>query len=76
MESIIGKDIRNDFGNGHVVRNDKIMMSPIELLSLVLRKNGLSGFPTRSHTNRAVQLQKMARGLKFRIYIRGILLYM
>ena len=26
-------------------------------------------FPTRSDTNRAVQLQKMARGLKFRIKI-------
>ena len=26
------------------------------------------GIPTRSDTNRAVQLQKMARGLKFRIY--------
>ena len=26
------------------------------------------GFPTRSHTNRAVQPQKMARGLKFWIY--------
>ena len=25
-------------------------------------------FPTRSETNQAVQLQKMARGLKFRIY--------
>ena len=25
-------------------------------------------FPTRSDTNQAVQLQKMARGLKFRIY--------
>ena len=35
-------------------------------MSLVLRKRSL-GFPTRSDTNRAVQLQKMARGLKFRI---------
>ena len=26
-----------------------------------------SGFPIRSHTNRAVQQQKMARGLKFGI---------
>ena len=33
----------------------------------VVRKP-VSGFPTRSHTNRAVQPQKMARGLKFRIY--------
>ena len=28
-----------------------------------------SGFPTRSDTNRAVQQLKMARGLKFRIYV-------
>ena len=28
----------------------------------------VSGFPTRSNTNRAVQSQKIARGLKFRIY--------
>ena len=35
-------------------------------MSLVV-KPGLSGFPTRSDTNRAVQQQKMARGLKFRI---------
>ena len=26
-----------------------------------------SGFPTRPHTNRAVQPQKASRGLKFRI---------
>ena len=32
-----------------------------------LRANWSSGFPTRSDTNRAVQLQKMARGLKFHI---------
>ena len=31
-------------------------------------RNRSSGFPTRSDTNRAVQPQKMARGLKFRIY--------
>ena len=30
-------------------------------------KTGLWGVPTRSDTNRAVQPQKMARGLKFRI---------
>ena len=35
-------------------------------MSLVLRKPS-SGFPTRSDANRAVQSQKMARGLKFRI---------
>ena len=35
-------------------------------MSLVVRKP-LFGFPTRSHTNQAVQRQKMAGGLKFRI---------
>ena len=30
-------------------------------------KTGLRGFLTRSDTNQAVQSQKMARGLKFRI---------
>ena len=33
-----------------------------------LWENRSLGFPTRSDTNRAVQPQKMARGLKFRIY--------
>ena len=37
-----------------------------EHLSLVVR-NRSSGFPTRSDKNQAVQLQKMARGMKFRI---------
>ena len=32
-------------------------------------KTGLRGFPTRSHTNRPVQSQKMNRGLKFRIWV-------
>ena len=31
------------------------------------RENRSSGFPTRSDTNRAVQAQKQARSLKFRI---------
>ena len=31
-------------------------------------ENRSSGFPTRSHTNRAVQSLKIARDLKFRIY--------
>ena len=35
-------------------------------ISLIVKKRS-SGFPTRSHINRAVQSQKMARGLKFRI---------
>ena len=37
-------------------------------MSLVLKKKRSSGFPTRSDTNRAVQLQKMARGLKICVY--------
>ena len=37
-------------------------------LSLVVRKPVL-GVSTRSDTNQAIQLQKMARGLKFRIYV-------
>ena len=36
-------------------------------LSRVVRKPAV-WFPTWSDTNRSVQLQKMARGLKFRIY--------
>ena len=35
-----------------------------------------SGFPTRSDTNRAVQSQKMARGLKFRIRVGEGLYYL
>ena len=38
-------------------------------------RNRSSGFPTRSHTNRAVQPQKMSRGLKFRIYEVEVLYY-
>ena len=37
-------------------------------MSLVVRKPS-SGFPTRYDTNQTVQPQKMARGLKFRIYV-------
>ena len=36
-------------------------------LSCVMRKQTF-WFPIRSDTNQAIQLQKMARGLKFRIY--------
>ena len=43
-------------------------------MSLVVR-NRSSGFPTRSDTNRAVQQQKMARGLKFRTYDGEVLYY-
>ena len=39
-------------------------------------ENRSSGFPTRSDTNRAVQSQKMARDLKFRIKEVGELYYL
>ena len=45
-------------------------------MSLVVRKKRSSGFPTRSHTNQAVQPQKMARSLKFRIYKEEGLYYL
>ena len=38
--------------------------------------NRSSGFPTRSDTNRAVQPQKIAGGLKFRIYVEEGLYYL
>ena len=41
--------------------------SLIDEMSLLVRKKS-SGFQIRSDTNRAVQPQKMARGLKFWIY--------
>ena len=45
-------------------------------MSLIVIKNGLLGFLNRSHTNQAVQPQKMARGLKFRIYVVEGLCYL
>ena len=35
------------------------------MIRAATRENRASGFPTRSDTNRPVQLQKMARSLKF-----------
>ena len=43
-------------------------------LSLVVRKP-VFGFPSRIDTNQAVQSQKMARGLKFPIYVVERLYY-
>ena len=40
------------------------------------RENRSSGFPTRSDTNRAAQLLKMARDLKFRVYEEEVLYYL
>ena len=41
-----------------------------------MQENLSSGLPTRSDTNRAVQQQKMARDLKFRIKEVGELYYL
>ena len=47
-------------------------LKSLQLESMVIlatsSENLSSGLPTRSDINRAVQPQKMARGLKFRIY--------
>ena len=58
----------------------KIMLSMVCLKLHILneprrQKTASSGFPTRSDTNRAVQPQKMARDLKFRIQKAGGLYY-
>ena len=51
----------------------KIDGAVVHHMSLVVRKPvRSSGFPTRSVTNWAVQPQKMARGLKFRILVEGL----
>ena len=44
-------------------------------MSLVVRKPVFGVFDQVPHTNQAVQPHKMARGLKFRIYIEGALYY-
>ena len=51
-----------------IIRSLDCLMSlnSISEMSLVVRKP-VFGFPTRSDTNKAVQPQKIARGLKFRI---------
>ena len=50
-----------------IQRNFNMLSPPCSYLSLVVRKLVFGRCLTRSDTNRAVQLQKMARGLKFRI---------
>ena len=42
-------------------------MDSLNVSSAVLQESLSPWFPTRSDTNRAVQPQKMARGLKFQI---------
>ena len=53
---------------GHDDDDDEevVIIGKIVDMSRVMRKP-MFWFPTRSDTNQAVQLQKMARGLKFRI---------
>ena len=40
-----------------------------------MRENGSMGFPTRSDTNRPVQSQKQARGIKFGLLVEEELCY-
>ena len=54
------------------VGTERAVCSAIKYLLLFeprCEKTGLRGVPTRSDTNRAVQQQKLVRGLKFRIYV-------
>ena len=46
------------------------------ILGAALQENLSSRFPARSNTNRAVQPQKMARGMKFQIYEVEALYYL
>ena len=46
------------------------------ILGAASQENLSSRFPTRSNTNRAVQPQKMARGMKFQIYKAEELYYL
>ena len=55
------------------VKTHLIIMSV--LIRAATRENRSSGFPTRCDTNRSVQSQEQARGLKFRLYVEEILYY-
>ena len=52
------------------------MIKCASIIELRCEKTGLRGFSTRSDTNRAVQLQKTARGLEFRIWKEEGLYYL
>ena len=68
MFEIVYDDGQTDDGQTDGRRLDGYTISsPCEPNGSGELKKRSSGFPTRSHTNRAVQPQKMARGLKFQI---------
>ena len=50
-------------------------LNPSTFYEPLCEKTGLQGFLTRSDTNQAVQPQKMATGLKFRIKVEEGLYY-
>ena len=52
----------NNFSNNGLLKSN----ISVKYMSRIMR-NVFSGFPTRSDKNWAVQLQEMARGLKFQI---------
>ena len=54
----------------------KIMFENNVTCQMSLMRNWSSGFPIRSHTNQAVQPQKMSRGLKFRFWKEEGLFYL
>ena len=51
-----------------MINNDIKMNGDLQMIGATSRKNLSLGFPTRPDTNQAVQQQKMAMGLKFRIW--------
>ena len=58
-----------------LVRPTTSLQSLVLTIIAAKRENQSSGFPTRSDTNQAVQSQKKARCLKFRIYVEEELYY-
>ena len=63
MDSGIFQEYRKESTTEYICSYIIIISSSYNRASLW--DNPSSGFPTRSQTNRAVQSQKMARGLKF-----------
>ena len=63
-------------GGGTRSRMHSGSTSPAEVMMSGVTRKPVKGFPTRSHTNQAVQPQKMARGLEFRNWEEGGLFYL
>ena len=71
--------------HGHSILVDVVLLNiwrtlhctiPVVIIEPRCEKTGLRIFPTWSDTNQTVQLQKMARSLKFRIYVVEGLYYL